>query len=128
MHKCVGVRHDAAARSQLSAWAGSRHAWGTTRRFCSTSGAFGPVHAMHSCVGVSTSTPPYPCRNEDSDSSIDSGLELVAVVPVEDATDASHPWCGAFRQRSGNEFSEGGVASQTIGRCLSRSNQIIVAN
>ena len=38
---------------------------------------------LYPCVGVSTSTPPYPCRNEDNDNSIDSGLELVVSAPLE---------------------------------------------
>ena len=38
---------------------------------------------VYPCVGVSTSTPPYPCRNEDNDNSVDSGLELVVSAPVE---------------------------------------------
>ena len=38
---------------------------------------------VYPCVGVSTSTPPYPCRNEDNDNSIDSGLELLVSAPVE---------------------------------------------
>ena len=42
------------------------------------------VPSVYPCVGVSTSTPPYPCRNEDNDNRIDSGLELVARASLED--------------------------------------------
>ncbi len=42
------------------------------------------LFTVHPCAGVSTSTPPYPCRNEDNDNSIDSGLELVASATLYD--------------------------------------------
>ena len=61
------------------------------------------LFTVHPCVGVSTSTPPYPCRNENNDNSIDSGLELVATAPLED-----HP---ALRARGVGRFDSGQATS-----------------
>ena len=61
------------------------------------------IFMLHPCVGVSTSTPPYPCRNENNDNSIDSGLELVVAAAVNDHL--------ALRARGVGDFDRGQATS-----------------
>ena len=71
---------------------------------------------VYPCVGVSTSTPPYPCRNEDNDNSIDSGLELVVPVPVPD-----HP---TLRAKGVGRFDSGQATSSP--KVMLRPESVII--